>query len=50
MSVDLGKYAVTVWAAYGSTIVLLVLLLGFYLLQNSRSKADLADAERSEDA
>ena len=50
MSVDLGKYAVTVWAAYGSTIVLLILLVGFYLLQNSRSKADLEDAERSQDA
>ena len=50
MSVDLGKYAVTVWAAYGSTIVLLILLVGFYLLKNSRSKADLADAESSEDA
>ena len=50
MSVDLGKYAVAVWAAYGSTIVLLVLLVGFYLFRNSRSKADLEDAERSEDA
>ena len=50
MSVDLGKYAVTVWVAYGSTIILLILLLGFYLLKNSRSKADLEDAERSEDA
>ena len=49
MSVDLGKYAVAVWAAYGSTIVLLILLVGFYLFRNSRSKADLEDAERSQD-
>ena len=50
MSVDLGKYAVTVWAAYGATIVLLILIVGLYILQNRRSKADLADAEGSEDA
>ena len=50
MSVDLGKYAFTVWAAYGATIVLLILLVGFYLVQNSRSKADLEDAESSVDA
>ncbi len=50
MSVDLGKYAFTVWAAYGVTIVLLIVLVGFYLVQNSRSKADLEDVESSEDA
>ena len=50
MSVELGKYAVTVWAAYAATIAFLILLVGFYLLQNRRSKADLEDAESSEDA
>ena len=50
MSVDLGKYAFSVWAAYSATIVLLILLVGFYLFQNSQSKADLEDAESSEDA
>ena len=50
MNVDLGKYAIWVLTAYGATVLLLVLLVGFYLWLNMRSKVDLKDAEDAKDA
>jgi heme exporter protein D len=42
---DLGKYAVTVLAAYGATIVLLGLLVFATWAQSRRAKARLAETE-----
>ncbi len=42
---DLGKYAFAVLAAYGSTLVLLALLIGVSFWRSRKVKAELDDVE-----
>jgi len=45
MMPDLGKYEVTVLAAYGVSIVLIVLLVAISLARSARTKRQLAELE-----
>lgn len=42
---DLGKYYWTVLSAYGVSIAILAVLVGFYLWRSKRVKADLKRIE-----
>ena len=42
---DLGKYSVYVLSAYGTSIALLILLVGISLLKGRRVRAELARTE-----
>ena len=45
MMPDLGKYAVTVLASYGMTILLLAALVGFSLWRSARMRRALREVE-----
>ena len=45
MSVELGKYAWSVLSAYGISLLLLILLVGYFLWQSARSKVELEEAK-----
>ena len=42
---ELGKYAFTVLAAYGATLVLAAVLIGWTLLRSARIRRALAEVE-----
>jgi heme exporter protein D len=42
---DLGKYAVEVVSAYGASLLLLAVLLGFTLRRGRKARAELAQIE-----
>ena len=50
MTLQLGKYAWFVLSAYGISLLLLAILVGFFLWRSARSKYELQQAKATKDA